>query len=81
MSKSNSVKNEAIATEIVQTENEVTIKEISHKYEDLMIEHKTKSSVVRFLFSEGHNRSQIAKFMDIRYQHVRNILVTPLKKS
>jgi hypothetical protein len=42
---------------------------------------KTKSAVVRFLDSEGLKRGEIAKLLNIRYQHVRNILVTPLKKT
>lgn len=41
---------------------------------------KTKSSVIRYLDSEGHSRSVIAKYLNIRYQHVRNVLTQPLKK-
>lgn len=44
-------------------------------------EHKTKSGVIRSLAGEGFATKHIAKFMDIRYQHVRNVLVTPLKKA
>ena len=42
---------------------------------------KTKSAVIRYLDSEGHSRSAIAKFLNIRYQHVRNVLTQPLKKT
>ena len=56
-------------------------KSIPYSYQELETELKTKSAMVRRLHSEGYDRSQIAKFMNIRYQHVRNILVTPLKKS
>ncbi len=35
----------------------------------------TKSDKIRALFLEGYSRSEIAKYLDIRYQHVRNVLV------
>lgn len=39
----------------------------------------TKSAKIRVLNKEGWTRSEIARFMDIRYQHVRNVLITPIK--
>lgn len=48
--------------------------------EGLMATYKTKSAVIRYLDSQGWKRGQIAKFMEIRYQHVRNVLTQPLKK-
>jgi hypothetical protein len=47
----------------------------------LRTDHKNKSGVIRFLASKGFQTKHISKFMDIRYQHVRNVLTTPLKKS
>ncbi|MGD9727629.1 MAG: hypothetical protein AB7L09_21530 [Nitrospira sp.] len=47
----------------------------------LMNEHKTKSAVIRFLTKEGFKTNEIAKFMSIRYQHVRNVLHTPAKRA
>ena len=44
-------------------------------YEEL----KTKSSKIRYLAAEGFKRGQIAVFLGIKYQHVRNVLITPLK--
>jgi hypothetical protein len=41
----------------------------------------TKSAQIRFLFGRGIKRSEIALILNIRYQHVRNVLVTELKKS
>ena len=41
----------------------------------------TKSSKIRALNSKGHKRADIARFLDIRYQHVRNVLTQPLKKT
>lgn len=39
----------------------------------------TKSALIRQLSSEGKSRSDIAKMMGIRYQHVRNVLTAPVK--
>lgn len=39
------------------------------------------ASKVRFLAAEGHSRGDISRILDIRYQWVRNVLETPLKKS
>jgi bifunctional DNA-binding transcriptional regulator/antitoxin component of YhaV-PrlF toxin-antitoxin module len=36
---------------------------------------ETKSDKIRALSAAGYERTQIAKFLDIRYQHVRNVLV------
>jgi hypothetical protein len=41
--------------------------------------YKTKSEKIRYLDSCGFKRGQIAKELNIIYQHVRNVLVTPLK--
>lgn len=41
----------------------------------------TKSSQIRLLASNGIPRGDIARFMNIRYQHVRNVLEQPLKKA
>lgn len=47
----------------------------------LLAEHGTKSAVIRFLSAQGYKRVEIAKMMEIRYQHVRNVLTQPLKKK
>ena len=41
----------------------------------------TKSARIRAMSSDGVSRADIARALEIRYQHVRNVLVTPLKKS
>lgn len=41
----------------------------------------TKSAKIRALHAKDYSRSEIALFLDIRYQHVRNVLVTPLKRA
>ena len=35
----------------------------------------TKSDQIRALYREGYSRSEIRRFLGIRYQHVRNVLV------
>lgn len=40
----------------------------------------SKSEMIRTLFAKGHSKADIAKAMQIRYQHVRNVLITPLKR-
>lgn len=45
------------------------------------------SQTVRYLDSKGLSRGQIVKYFEthlgrsIRYQHVRNVLITPIKKK
>lgn len=41
----------------------------------------TMSSKIRTLASMDVPRGQIAKLVNRRYQHVRNVLITPLKKK
>ena len=41
----------------------------------------TTSAKVRYLTSKNVSRSDIAKLLNIRYQHVRNVQVTLLKKD
>lgn len=48
--------------------------------EKLAEEYKTKSSMIRYLGSKEYTRSDIAKAMGIRYQHVRNVLVADAEK-
>ena len=37
-----------------------------------------KSRAIRALDEQGFSRSEISKLLSIRYQHVRNVLITPL---
>lgn len=41
----------------------------------------TVSGKIRYLHSLNKGRSEIATILNIRYQHVRNVLVTPLKRA
>lgn len=61
-------------------------------YNDLVTKYKTKSGVIRGLHAEGKDCKSIFKILKdlnvtnnegthpIRYQHVRNVLNTPIKK-
>jgi hypothetical protein len=40
----------------------------------------TTSSKIRFLFQKGETKTEISKILNIRYQHVRNVLNYQLKK-
>lgn len=53
----------------------------AYDVEGLMKKFVTKSAVIRHLDSEGVKRGEIAKMLNIRYQHVRNVLITPIKKT
>lgn len=42
---------------------------------------KTKSAAIRYLLDRGIAVKEIAKHLGIRYQHVRNVMKTPLKRG
>ena len=42
---------------------------------------KTKSAAIRHLHEKGFSVNQIRKHLDLRYQHVRNVLKTQLKRG
>lgn len=39
----------------------------------------TKSAKIRALTAAGHTRMEVSKLLQIKYQHVRNVLITPIK--
>jgi len=59
------------------------INQISNElsYDYVMKHYTTTSARVRYLNSHGMSRSEISKVLNIRYQHVRNILITPIKRQ
>jgi hypothetical protein len=61
--------------------NKTTETQVEFNYETLLQEHKTVSAVIRYLASTGMSRGDISRLTGKRYQHVRNVLVTPLKKG
>jgi hypothetical protein len=46
----------------------------------LYAKHGSWSAVFRALTAEGKSKGEIAKLLDKRYQHVRNVLITPVGK-
>lgn len=42
---------------------------------------KGKSAMIRYYLAKGYSRKEIANHLNIRYQHVRNVEVTLLKRD
>lgn len=42
---------------------------------------KTKSACIRYLINQGFEVKDIANHMGVRYQHVRNVATSPLKRG
>ena len=47
--------------------------------QDQLVNLETTSSKIRYLLANGYTRSQVAKVLNIRYQHVRNVELNPKK--
>lgn len=58
-----------------------TAKKYEGKYDALLKEHGNVSKVIRFLAAQGCTKGEIAKITGKRYQHVRNVLITPVGKQ
>ena len=41
----------------------------------------SKSAAIRALLAAGNERKVVAKMLGLRYQHVRNVEITPIKKE
>lgn len=39
------------------------------------------SKAIRALVAQGHKYGSVAKMLDKRYQHVRNVMITPVGKK
>ena len=48
---------------------------------ELFAKYGTKSATIRALAAQGLTRSEIKAKTGLRYQHVRNVLITPIKKA
>lgn len=89
---SKKIRNEVIESSIVTTEN-VGTENVLPTYNDLLTIHKSKSQVIRHLHSSGMVTKDIYRYLTqygvtnndgshpIRYQHVRNVIITPIKKK
>lgn len=66
---------------VVQRDEKGRKKEVNVSKESLeTMGLKTKSQVIRYLIGENFSPSAVAKFLDIRYQHVRNVMTQQLKR-
>jgi hypothetical protein len=54
-------------------------KQTDFNKEQFILQSGSKSAAIRILNKQGKTRSEIAKLLDLRYQHVRNVLITPIK--
>lgn len=70
-----------VDTANVTNENATNENPIKGTPKSLIEKYGNKSKAIRALAKEGHSRSEIAKALDIRYQHVRNVLVTVTKET
>lgn len=61
--------------------DEVKIVKLTDEQKACLKEIKTVSGKIRYLDSQGYMRTEIAKLLDKRYQHVRNVLTTELKRK
>ena len=59
---------------------EVDVKLTKEQQKELAAQ-KTISAQIRYLNKEGISNAQIARQLGKRYQHVRNVLETPLKRK
>ncbi len=55
--------------------------QLQFEMERLVSSKSTKSDKIRALDAAGYKRADIARFLDIRYQHVRNVLVQDAAKA
>lgn len=68
----------ATATE-TETETKVEVENIESAVK-LIAKYGSKSNAIRAMSAEGMKTGPIAKALNIRYQHVRNVLMRPLKR-
>lgn len=57
------------------------VKQVTEAQQTELDKLPTISAKIRYLDKENFTRSDIAKVMGKRYQHVRNVLETPLKRK
>ena len=58
---------------------EQTKKAPTKEQQNKLDEMTTKSAKIRYLTSLDWERGEIARFLGIKYQHVRNVQVVPVK--
>lgn len=72
---------ESVVQQIVKTDDKGRKSEVIMSMEDLGNKGiKNKSQAIRYLIGENYSPSAVAKFLNIRYQHVRNVSMQVLKR-
>lgn len=78
-------KSTAVAEKIEVTEEQTIAHPMQSQIDEIVNSDTSKSQKIRKLWvlfgSDNKARSLVAKVLNIRYQHVRNVLITPLKKG
>lgn len=54
---------------------------LSAQVEAIVVGSATKSDKIRQLLALNIKRGEVAKLLNIRYQHVRNVEITPIKRK
>lgn len=79
-------KDDVTLSEFIQTMHEPNYSPIGSEkglptVEWLKEQFGTKSATVRYLINQGFIVKDIAKHLNMKYQHVRNVSLTPLKRG
>lgn len=69
-----------VKTEVAETVETKTETVTVQTAEEVIAKFGNKSNAIRALSAEGKTRSEIAKILGIRYQHVNNVLKQVLKR-
>lgn len=69
-----------VKTEVAETNETKTETVTVQTAEEVIAKFGNKSNAIRALSAEGKTRSEIAKILGIRYQHVNNVLKQVLKR-
>ena len=87
MSKSNSSVqlndeqfNEMFNVSLLQPTNKVGVV-LNEEQNNIVKSTNNVSTKIRMLLATNLKRSEVAKVLGVRYQHVRNVELTPLKKG
>jgi DNA-binding NarL/FixJ family response regulator len=80
MTKTNTTKT-ATQTQVEAKKDEVALYQETKTQKELLTKYGNKSQAIRALAKEGHKTAEIARLLNIRYQHVRNVLNTIVKKT
>ena len=68
-----------------KTKVKTDVKKIINKGKEIIVKTDylnlpTTSAKIRKLSADGYSRMEVSKILNIRYQHVRNVLITPIKR-